>query len=614
MRACSRLGLCLWVAAWLAVNTQAAVLHVREGASGANTGATWHDAFIDLQAALALATAGDQILVATGTYKPTAGTDPDCAFVLKPGVELYGSYDQNGQRDWLNQPTILSGEIRPGDQPIKSYHVMICAGDALLDGFTFCGGNANGTGEQTRGGGILHTGGSLTVRNCIFTENSAIVGGAIFNPTTGTLTISNSTFLLNKSVNEAGAIYNNGVLVAQDCTFTRNESATAGAILNWGRIDITRSRFQLNRAHDKIGGAIRNLYTMNNNQIVDCIFDQNQVGVQYVMRGQAIDNQTSLLAITGTRFLSHQGNYGGASACVYNSWGQLDISVCEFSNNSTALNNENGIMNVNWSLFYGNLSTGIRQNRGRLRCDNTWFMLTRGNAIYCATQIPTIVENCFFIDNARGIYNAGVGNLVIKYCIFSGNGGATYGGGGVWCMLGTTTDISECIFANNRASHGSGIANWGTVNLSRSTMAGNSAETNGANIYSANLLTISDCIIDGDNGSSADFNINTSKTTINNTLLRGSGGSGSAWHLGTDGGGNIDGDPLFLNPQSPSGIDGQWLTAVDGLTLRPGSPAIGAGNPFGPAGKDILNRLRVFPHDIGAYIFHRSAADWLPYQ
>src|SRR5690606_25737698 len=57
------------------------------------------------------------------------------------------------------------------------------------------------------------------------------------------------------------------------------------------------------------------------------------------------------------------------------------------------------------------------------------------------------------------------------------------------------------------------------------------------------------------------------------SLIQGSGGSGN-WveEFGQDNGGNIDADPLFVNPDNPFGNDGIWGTADDGWALSFCSP------------------------------------------
>ncbi len=168
-------------------------------------GTSWANPFTDLQSALGAAQAGDQIWVAQGTYKPTAGTDRAASFVLKDGVALYGGFAGTetalSQRDLVHDTTVLSGDIgTAGDSSDNSYHVVTASGvgvGAVLDGFTITGGNANGGGtNQDRGGGIFADGSGVTLSDLIVTGNTAQFGGGMddhgSNPT-----ITNSVFANN---------------------------------------------------------------------------------------------------------------------------------------------------------------------------------------------------------------------------------------------------------------------------------------------------------------------------------------------------------------------------------------------------------------------------------
>ena len=162
------------------------IIYVNDDATGANTGASWANAMTDLQAALATAGACSnitQIWVAEGTYKPTSGSDRDASFELKNGLAVYGGFPNTGnpglnERNWRTHVTTLSGDIgTPGNNSDNSHHVvsaMMGPGNgAVLDGFTITGGNA-GSGF---GGGMIISGiSSPTVRNCIFTGNTASLG------------------------------------------------------------------------------------------------------------------------------------------------------------------------------------------------------------------------------------------------------------------------------------------------------------------------------------------------------------------------------------------------------------------------------------------------------
>jgi hypothetical protein len=157
-----------WLAAWLALASApaawGAVRYVKADSTStsttANFGASWDTAYPDLQMALAAAQSGDEIWVAAGTYKPTTGTDRTVSFVMVTGVGIYGGFagteTARSQRDWSAHATILSGDIGTiGTATDNSYHVVVGANGAVLDGFTITGGCANGSGINENGGGML---------------------------------------------------------------------------------------------------------------------------------------------------------------------------------------------------------------------------------------------------------------------------------------------------------------------------------------------------------------------------------------------------------------------------------------------------------------------------
>ena len=52
---------------------EASIIYVKADAQGSATGASWADAYTSLQDGLAAAVGGDEIWVASGTYKPDQG-------------------------------------------------------------------------------------------------------------------------------------------------------------------------------------------------------------------------------------------------------------------------------------------------------------------------------------------------------------------------------------------------------------------------------------------------------------------------------------------------------------------------------------------------------------
>lgn len=231
------------------------VLYVDANASGTNTGATWADAFVYLQDALA--TAGlvpdiDQIRVAAGTYTPDRGAhaisgDRTAALQLLNSVRIRGGYagsansDPNA-RDLKAYKTILSGDLNGDDEPNfvnnsdNSYHVVTGSGTnatAVLDGFVITAGNTSGEAilGYDSGGGIHNDNGSPTIINCTFSRNSASYGGAMMNYQSSP-TVTNCVFS-NNAANFGGAAanYYSSAPILINCTFTANFAQTAGGAM-----------------------------------------------------------------------------------------------------------------------------------------------------------------------------------------------------------------------------------------------------------------------------------------------------------------------------------------------------------------------------------------------
>ena len=154
---------------------------VRYYAKPGGTGdcSSWANA-CELQTALTGATSGDEIWVAAGTYKPTAGTDRTATFQLKDGVALYGGFagteTARSQRDPAVNITTLSGDIGISDDNSDNlYHVVTGEDGATIDGFTITAGNANSgncPGKDCYGGGMYNSTSSPAVTNVVFNGNS----------------------------------------------------------------------------------------------------------------------------------------------------------------------------------------------------------------------------------------------------------------------------------------------------------------------------------------------------------------------------------------------------------------------------------------------------------
>jgi hypothetical protein len=218
------------------------VFYVNDDASGANTGASWADAFNNLQDALTQAASCPnvtEIWVAAGTYTPDQGVgytlgDRSHSFVMQNDLAIYGGFPgfpgQEGDFSARNPalvPTRLSGDIGMANNDAdNSFHVIFNNNNglddsAILDGFIISGGNANGSGLDARGGGMYNRLVSPLIAGCIFTANSAASsGGGIYNSNPSTPLFVNCLFFSNTAPSGTGAF--NDIASAQyvNCTFS----------------------------------------------------------------------------------------------------------------------------------------------------------------------------------------------------------------------------------------------------------------------------------------------------------------------------------------------------------------------------------------------------------
>jgi len=298
--------------------------YVDDDGDPANGCTSWADACPDLQTALGLVVSGDQIWVATGTYKPTSGTERGGTFSLHSGFALYGGFDGTEttleERAGLFDRTVLSGDLGA----VHAYHVVTAIrvrSGATLDGFTITGGQATATGSDLvndRGGAVYISNGTLTIRNCTLIDNTAsnVAGGiwmdesdvtiidsriehnfvspgnsgaAIHDVFASNLTLINTVMRNNVLAprNTGGAAIfvggdRRGVassLSATNCVFVGNRASAGGAILNNGFAWLTNTLFVDNQAEGNghgdytgNGGAIGNFGELT---VTNCSFSNN---------------------------------------------------------------------------------------------------------------------------------------------------------------------------------------------------------------------------------------------------------------------------------------------------------------------------------------------------
>jgi hypothetical protein len=213
------------------------------------------------------------------------------------------------------------------------------------------------------------------------------------------------------------------------------------------------------------------------------------------------------------------------------------------------------------------------------------------------------VTNTIISDNSAeyggGWYNY-PGNPILNNVVIRGNF-APFGGGG-WYNNGGDPFVQNVLISGNTATWGA--AAWftdsGNPFLLNCTVTGNVAGLQGISIFPGTLGTTNvrnSIIWEPIDYGSGDFSAHISYA---NSIVKGSGGS-TNWNssLGIDQGGNLDSDPLFVNP-----------TAGD-CRLQSCSPAINTGNTSWITDQsvpDLAGNARIIGAnvDMGAYEFAGS--------
>jgi len=590
----------LLLCAAILLTGQAAVggtVYVDAGATGSNDGSSWTDAFNCLQDGIDAAVANDEIQVAAGSYCPDMGNgyvagDREASFVLKNGIHILGGFPAGGgDRDVEANITVLSGDLLGNDEPTtetedlladpcradNSYHVIVgqyCGPLTVLDGLTVTAGYANGTDNLGKGGGWFNTtNSSPTVTNCIFEKNAAALnGGGLYNkdiackpPITdcefrGNLSgthgggiscesnsfawvISNNIFFGNVASSYGGGMYFvYSSPTVEDCEFTQNKAVYGGGLFTDDGCNITlRGCVLTENIATTYGGALYN--HANTSTVEDCEFTQNK-------------------ATSGGGLFAHEGCNINLRRCVLteniatDSGGALYLNIntstienCEFVNNRAS--------NTGGAIYKYYSSPEISDT---LFLDN--ISVDSGGAIYNIWSHP-IFTNCKFLANKT---EAGNGGAVLNYgnsspifynCIFSFNQSTVYSGGTMYNQIRPSRPYYYC-----------------SPKLYNCSLSWNTAREYGGGIYSdssGNNIYLNNCILWNNvaaNGSQQDLSAQIWGSTyhVKYSCIQG-------WS--SVGAGNINTDPMFVNP---AGEDWMYGTLDDNLRLLSGSPCIDAGD------------------------------------
>lgn len=209
---------------------------------------------------------------------------------------------------------------------------------------------------------------------------------------------------------------------------------------------------------------------------------------------------------------------------------------------------------------------------------------TSGGGMYIDSSRPTVTW-CTFIENEAmfdgGGMFCGFGDPVVTNCRFVGNT-AIYGGG-VAALL-ADAEFGNCVFVGNSAVQTGGavdVFTGGAPLFAGCAMTGNSADRGGGvSNDGGEGVFVNTILWDNTAETSAEMRqVGSSVMSFTHSLVGDSGGS-AAWDdaLGTDGGGNLDANPRFVDALGPDALAG---TLDDDLQLGPDSPCVDAGTNDG---------------------------------
>ena len=363
-----------------------------------------------------------------------------------------------------------------------------------------------------QGVSIIDGGGSGSVVTAISVDSAAMLDG----------------FTITGGLSDFGGgmyIYNNSSPTVTNCTFSGNSANDHGGgmyIHTNSSPTVTNCTFSGNTASSGVGGGMYN--DSSSPTVESCTFLENSAS-----SGGGIFNMSSVPTVTNCTFSGNTADvYGGG---MFNENSSPTVINCTFSGNTAASNgggmfNENSSPTVTNCTFSGNTAA-------------LW-----GGGMYNRSSSPT-VTNCTFLENSAsyggGMHNRDNSSPTVTNCTFSANSATTDGGGMYNQINSSSPTVTNCTFSGNiAASNGGGMYN-----------------------YDNSSPTVNNSILWGDSPDEI-YNNNASPSVTYSDIQGGYTGTG-----------NINADPLFVDPDGPDNIPGN---EDDDYHLMAGSPCIDAGD------------------------------------
>jgi len=350
-----------------------------------------------IQAAIDVAYPGDAVVISPGAYTGAGNQE----------IDFKGKAISVESTNPTHHHVVVSTIINCENEGRAFYIHSGEDANSIVNGLSIVNGNA------TNGGAVYCKDSNPTLKNCIFTHNTAQYNGGAMHNENSNPTLTNCTFSENTCEHGGGGIHNN------------NSNPT-----------IINCPFKNNWA--KYGGGMHNRDD-SNPILKHCMFSRNSS----TESGAGINNQNSNPTLINCIFSNNSTD--GSGGGMFNQSGNANLASCKFTNN-TANDNGGGIYN----LYCEAILTDCKfdGNRGE----------NHGGGLFNSSS-STLV-NCIFNNNSAGSDGGGMfnreGNPILTNCIFSGNLSNNNGGA---MFNNNSPNITNCTFGDNFAKSGGGIYN-----------------------------------------------------------------------------------------------------------------------------------------------------------
>ncbi len=415
------------------------------GGSDVNSGLSWLEPKLTIQAAIDTAVRGDEVWVMTGDAYVEKIT-------LKKRVGVYGGFagteTLRSERDPLSNITAIDSNLTGTVVTVP----VGCFGGTAIDGFTIRNGEAkSATGNN--GGGLYCVIASVTVANNTFRNNSATNGaGAYLDWSPSVLT--GNAFRTGLASSKGGGIYSSNAspAISGNLFVTNTATEGAGVYLNQSSATITGCTFMTNAASSSGGGLCSR--DSSSPSITGSTFTSNTAST-----GAGLYFYSVTPTITGNTFTTNAAASQGGGIYLYSASGTVANNILTGNSAETLSSGAGGGICAVYSsaivyantlsgnraftgagiYFYGNspfiYSNSLRanvatdvgggialQSTSSASCVNNTiadnFASNGGAGIYCINLTSTAVHNNIIAFNASGIRISGTAPTIKNNCVY----------------------------------------------------------------------------------------------------------------------------------------------------------------------------------------------------